>query len=280
MVGSERVIALRPSKPDIAMREKDEHPNKSREHPPLLPAQQVPDLSADEITRRAEAAMRVQSAKSAAEGLAETAYGDRSSIAMTLRDIADSDRPAAYARERARQIEAAPETLGDLPGRGATMFRGPDQERRTAQAAVVDLSVALEKYGDTLAYERAEIERAHKAEQRRLATPIPAPSKALDEVLATPAPERAAALQKRPDAAAELTVIVQAGRMRLGADDHRDMAAGDSTAIAGRHNISRDQATRLSSVYRQSAALHQDHQTLVRQQARTRDIELSISVRK
>ena len=221
--------------------------------PTLMAATTLPDLSDAVIQQRAREAPRAQGARVAAEGLSELAYRDRAAIQATLDTIAAADNPAATARDRARSIEADPEAIGALPGRAGTFWRKEDEERRQAKGAVVDLAMAVEKYGDALAYERSEIQRAHRAEQARLATPIPAPSRELAVVLTQPVGKAVEVLQKDRTLADELVKIVEAGRRRLSADDLRE-------------------AGRVPDTYRHAAMLRDMHQQHVRQQTRGREI--------
>ncbi|WP_018391684.1 BID domain-containing protein [Ancylobacter sp. FA202] len=221
--------------------------------PTLMAAEKLPDLSEGAIQQRAREAPRVQGARVAAEGLSELAYRDRTAIQATLDSIRAADNPAATARERARSIEADPEAIGALPGRAGTFWRKEDNERREAKGAVVDLAIAVEKYGDALAYERREIQRAHRDEQIRLATAIPAPSRELAVVLTQPVGKALEVLQKDQTLADELVKIVDAGRRRLSADDLREPG-------------------RVPDTYRHAAMLRDMHQQHVRQQTRGREI--------
>ncbi len=222
--------------------------------PTLMASEKLPDLSETEIQQRAREAPRAQGARVTAEGLSELAYRDRAAIQATLDAIAATDNPAATARERARSIEADPEAIGALPGRAGTFWRKEDDERREARGAVVDLAIAVEKYGDALAYERAEIHRAHREEQIRLATAIPAPSRELAVVLTQPVGRAVEVLQKDRTLADELVKIVEAGRRRLSADDLREPG-------------------RVPDTYRHTAMLRDMYQQHARQQTRGREIE-------
>ena len=220
--------------------------------PTLMAAEKLPDLSEAEIQQRAREAPRAQGARVAAEGLSELAYRDRAAIQATLDGIAASENPAATARERARSIEADPEAIGALPGRPGTFWRKEDEERREARGAVVDLAIAVEKYGDALAYERSEIHRAHRAEQSRLATPIPAPSRELSAVLVQPIGKAVEVLHKDRSLADELVKLVEAGRRRLSAEDLREPG-------------------RAPDAYRHAAMLRDMHQQHARQQTLSRE---------
>lgn len=142
--------------------------------PTLMAAEKLPDLSEAEIEQRAREAPRAQGARVAAEGVSERAYRDRAAIQATLDSIAASENPAAKGREGARSTEADPDAFGALPGRLGTFWRKTKSGARPRGAAV-DRAIAVERCGDAFAYERSEIRRAHRAEQSRLATPIPAP---------------------------------------------------------------------------------------------------------
>lgn len=226
--------------------------------PTLMAAETLPDLSDAVIQQRARETPRAQGARVAAEGLSELAYRDRTAIQATLDSIAAADNPAATARERARSIEADPEAIGALPGRAGTFWRKEDDERREAKGAVVDLAIAVEKYGDALAYERSEIQRAHRDEQVRLATPIPAPSRELSAVLVQPVGRAVEVLQKDRTLADELIKIVEAGRRRLTADDHREPG-------------------RVPDIFRHANMLRDMHQQHARQQTRGREIGPAIA---
>lgn len=221
--------------------------------PSLMAPTTLPDLAARDIARRAQETPRAQAARVAAEGFSEIAYRNRTAIQATLDTIAAADNPADTARALARPIENAPEALGRLPGRATTFWRREDDERREARGAVVGLALAVEKYGDALAYERSEIQRAHRAEQARLSTPIPAPSRELAVVLTQPVGKAVEVLQKDRTLADELVKIVEAGRRRLSADDLREPG-------------------RVPDTYRHAAMLRDMQQQHVRQQTRGREI--------
>lgn len=220
--------------------------------PSLMAPEKLPDLAEVEIARRAQEAPRAQAARVAAEGLSEIAYRNRMAIQATLDTIAAADNSADTARALARPIENAPEALGRLPGRAATFWRKEDDERREARGAVVDLALAVKKYGDALAYERSEIQRAHRDEQIRLATAIPAPSRELAAVLTQPVGKAIEALQHDRTLADELVRIVEAGRRRLSADDLREPGHVPDT-------------------YRHAAMLRDMHQQHARRQTRGRE---------
>lgn len=221
--------------------------------PSLMAPTTLPDLAARDIARRAQETPRAQAARVAAEGRSEIAYRNRTAIQATLDTIAAADNPADTARVLARSIESNPQALGRLPGRAATFWRREDDERREARGAVVDLGTAVEKYGDALAYERSEILRAHRDEQIRLATAIPAPSRELAVVLTQPVGKAVEALQHNRTLADELVKIVEAGRRRLSADDLREPG-------------------RVPDAYRHATMLRDMHQQHARQQTRDREI--------
>ncbi|MFG1298007.1 Fic family protein [Xanthobacter sp. V13C-7B] len=241
---------------------------------PLLPAQKLAELPAEIVNAKALETPRVQSARLAAEAWSESVYGDRGAITTTLLNIAAAGTPADAARLSAKAIEADPEAAAPLRGRPAGMVRGADDERHAASSKVVDLALALEAYGDAIAYERGEVVRAHRAEQVRAATEIPAPSRALATLLAAPEQTQAVSLKKSPEVARELASFMDASRVRLTADDRREIVAGgQGAALAQRLNVDEGQAAALSKVYRQGAALHTEQ----RQQVRTRDLGPAIT---
>ncbi|WP_425106608.1 BID domain-containing T4SS effector [Ancylobacter sp.] len=221
--------------------------------PSLMAPEKLPDLAEVEIARRARETPRAQGARVEAEWLSEIAYRNRTAIQATLDTIAAADNPADTAWVLARSIESNPKALGRLPGRAATFWRREDEERREARGAVVGLGMAVEKYGDALAYERSEILRAHRDEQIRLATAIPAPSRELAGLLTQPVGKAVETLQHDRTLADELVKIVEAGRRRLRADDLREPG-------------------RVPYTYRHAAMLRDMHQQHARQQARGRAI--------
>ncbi|WP_322994265.1 BID domain-containing protein [Castellaniella sp.] len=250
----------------------DRHPVEAHRQEKLLVAVKVPDLTHDEVNSRALEAPRVHGAREQAEALGAAAYGEASGVTKMIREIDASTSPAALASEKARELRAAPETLGELPGRAGGWLRGPDQERKTALAAVTELANAIDKYGVTLAYERKQVVKEHVAEQKKMAVEIPAPSNALSAVLAMPVEKQANALQNAPVVAKELETLVQASEKRLSQAERRELSSGNTQSLEDRHDTSVARAHRLGKVLQQSTQLHEEHQKQVRQQSLNRNV--------
>ncbi len=250
----------------------DRHPVEAHRREKLLVAVKVPDLTHDEVNSQALKAPRVQGAREKAEALGVAAYGEASGVSKMIREIDASTSPAALASEKARELRADPETFGELPGRAGGWLRGPDMERKTALAAVIELANAIDKYGVTLTYERNQVVKEHVAEQKKMAVEIPAPSNALSAVLAMPVEKQANALQNAPVVAKELETLVQASEKRLSQAERRELSSGKTQSLEDRHDTSVARANRLGKVLQQSTQLHEEHQKQVRQQSLNRNV--------
>jgi len=235
---------------------------------PLIPARELPDLTAAEIASQLAGSERLVSIRSEVEQLSEIVYGQPGAMAKDVvridADPATGRAAGAAAAERVRS-DAAERTL--LAGEAGTWLRKESPARQEAVAHAPRLADAIENYGGMAEFLRHKLMEQHQEEQKRHRQEVPAPSAELSAVLRAPAVEQAARLSGNDPLSSELKQLTRTFTQRLAPDDYRAIRTGDDAVLAGSLNISIDAARTVAGVHKQVSEANR----VVQAQARVMD---------
>lgn len=230
----------------------------------LIAAVRIPDLTAAEISERAQTSELVQRRRAEVDRLSLIIFGSSGPISEALSRI-DSNPKLASGISDGLRIE--PENFGRLEGEAAGWIRRASPERQHAEANLPQLAAAIESYGSAVSYEQGRVVQDHSAEQRRVSQEVPAPSAQLAAALQSSADDRLTHFQANPDMRKELTRLSVQLDKRLAPHEHKAFQTGDLASAQRLIGVPMEQIRQIAQVRQQIREANQ----VVRSRAMTQN---------